>query len=108
MISQEEVDSAFHYLNDSIEEYAQASAYLLGLEKLEKIILAELVLLSQRKTVSMKDAEARASGRYAEWRENIKAAKLDYETLKAKRLHADMVWCRWQSELSAIKQGVAL
>ncbi len=70
--------------------------------------MAEVILNSKLKTLGLKEAQARKSEAYKTWRDQIEDAVYQYETIKARRAHADMVWRRWQSEFSAIKQGVAI
>ncbi len=108
MISMDECDEAFHFLNDTISEFADAKARLYGLEKSEKIILSEELIDSARKTLGMKEAEARTSNAYRKWRQTYVEAVRDFEIIRAKRIHADMIWRRWQSEFSAQKQGIVI
>ena len=108
MISTEEVDKAFHYLNDTIEEYARAQSYHSGLIKQERTILAEALIMSSEKTLGMKEAFSRVSKPYKEWQIAYEDSVYELETIKAKRLLANMTWERWRSEFSAMKQGVAL
>ncbi len=108
MISAEEVDNAFHFLNDTIEEFARAKSYLSGLEKQEKTILAAETIDSIRKTLGMKEAEARVSFAYRGWIKEYTNAVYEYETIRTKRRYSEMIWERWRSEFSAQKQGIAL
>ncbi len=108
MISTNEVDEAFHFLNDTIEEFARAKSYLDGMLKQEKTLLSQELIDSGRKTLGMKEAEARTSHTYRKWIKQYTDAVYDYELIRTKRRHAEMVWERWRSEFSAQKQGIAL
>ncbi len=108
MISTKEVDEAFHFLNDTIEEFARAKSYLSGMEKKEKTLLSQEVLESMHKSLGMKEAEARTSNIYRRWIKEYTDAVYSLELIRTKRRHSEMIWERWRSEFSAQKQGIAL
>lgn len=84
MISEIRLDKSLSYLATTDEKAATAKAYMIGLEHQEKTILG-VQFLSETGTVAEREAKARASEAYKEWREKYEKAVLDYETVRTKR-----------------------
>jgi len=106
MITAENRDANLDYLATTDEPYARAKSYMVGLDKQERTVLATSVLTSREKTVQMKEAEARVSKPYREWKTSYQDAVYDYEILRNKRTTAALVIELWRSEFSALKQGI--
>ena len=107
MIDNDRRDKALQYLIDTDVDAAKARAYMLGLDKQEKVILG-LELLEQRGkegTVPEKDAVARNSHEYKAWLEDYQNAVADYETYRNRRHTADLVIECWRSENANRRQG---
>jgi hypothetical protein len=107
MIELERRDKALQYLIDTDEPAAKARAYLLGLEKSEKTIIAVEILDKKGTpgTVPEKDAMARTSHEYKAWKEDYEDAVLDMELYRNRRHTAELIIELWRSEGANRRQG---
>ena len=97
-------ESALLYLRDTDEEFAVAKARLFGLDKTEKVILAE-GYLDAAGTVDEKKSQALTSAKYADWQKSHEDAVLDFNLLYAKRTTKAAYLECWRSVYSARKRG---
>ena len=65
IITEQKIESALAFMYDRAEEYGKARAAHEWAEKNEKVVLARLMSLSDAKTVSAKDTEARDQERHS-------------------------------------------
>lgn len=104
MIGDEKVTKALKYLAETDEPCAKARAYMEGLKDLEKTILGE-VFLDEGGTIAERDAKARTSAEYHEWRDNCEQARTDYYTMANKRKTAELIVEVWRSENANRRRG---
>lgn len=104
MISDEKLQKALHYLATTDETCAMARGLMVGLEKQEKTILG-VEYGSATGTVGDRDAAARTSDQYREWREKYETAVVDYEILRNKRNTASVIVEVWRSENANRRSG---
>lgn len=105
MIDNERRDKALQYLVDTDEPAAKARAFMLGVEKQEKVILGLKILKQMSGTVSERDARARTSAEYLEWKAQYENAVADYELCRNRRHTAELVIECWRSENANRRQG---
>ena len=105
MITDERRDKALQFLVNTDESAATSRAYMLGLEKQEKTILATELLKSEQKTGPLREAEARVSDVYKEWRKVYENALFDFEIAKNRRNTAALVIECWRSENANRRKG---
>lgn len=91
-------DKALTYLVQTDEVTARAKAYMFGLEKQEKTILAVEILKSKGSNVQERDSTARVSEPYCEWLKKYEEAVFDFELLRNKRNSEELLVECWRSE----------
>lgn len=84
MISEDRLQKSLTYLAETDRSAAAAKAEMLGYEHQEKTVLG-VEFLSATGTVAEREAKARTSAAYLEWRDKYEKAVLEYETLRTKR-----------------------
>jgi len=107
MIDEARRDKALQYLIETDVDAAKARAYMVGLDKQEKVILGLEILNQKGKpgTAPEKDGIARNSQEYKAWLEDYENAVADYETYRNRRHTADLVIEMWRSENANRRQG---
>jgi hypothetical protein len=100
IITDEKVQSALAFLHERAEEYGKARAAHEWAEKNEKTVLARLMSLSDAKTVSAKDTEARCHTDYLSAVEHTRLLAETVYTLRAKREAASAIVEAWRTEQS--------
>ena len=98
------VESSLLYLRDTDEDWATAKARVFGLEKTEKVILAE-GYLEATGTVDERKSIALTSDVYSDWQKSHEDAVLDLNTLTAKRATKMTFIEAWRSIYSGRKRG---
>lgn len=96
MISDDRLQKALTYLATTDEAAATAKSYMLGLEYSEKTILAT-EQLKHEGTIQHKDALARTSEAYTEWRRKYEESVFDFEILRNKRSTQVLIIETWRS-----------
>jgi hypothetical protein len=102
--SETTAESALLYLRDTDEEFAVAKARVFGLDKTEKVILAE-EFLNGAGTVDQRKSQALTSEKYADWQKSHEDAVLDFNILYAKRTTKAAYLECWRSVFSARRRG---
>ncbi len=108
MITTEKLESNLDFLIETDQKYAHAKACMQALDKQEKTIIAQELLLSNEKTVALREANARVSPAYDKWKIDYKLAVYDYEIIRNKRSTANIIIEVWRSQLSAQKEGIII
>lgn len=107
LVSEEKVESILNFLSESDDDYGKLSARVKGLEKDEKIVVATGMLEARRfqKTVADAENEVRRSKEYKQWRETYENAVADYETMRANRGTAQVIWETWRTEQANLRRA---
>jgi hypothetical protein len=107
LVSEEKVESILNFLAESDDDCGKLSARVKGLEKDEKIVVATGMLEARRfqKTVADAENEVRRSKEYRQWRENYENAVADYETMRANRGTAQVIWETWRTEQANLRRA---
>ncbi len=107
LVSEEKVEGILNYLAESDDDYGKLSARVKGLEKDEKIVIATGMLEARRfqKTVADAENEVRRSKEYKQWRETYENAVADYETMRANRGTAQVIWETWRTEQANLRRA---
>ncbi len=105
MISKDRLQQALTYLAETDEDAARAKTLVKGLEKSEKPTLAAQFLKVEGGSIAERDAIARTSTAYTNWRASYKAAVLDYERLETKRNTEILMVDVWRSLNANRRQG---
>jgi hypothetical protein len=80
-----EVDDAFHWLHDKVDEIAVARAQRLHLEDYEEVLVSRIMKEHATLPVAAQRREAYASERYEEFLEGLKIARRNDEKLRGLR-----------------------
>mgnify|MGYP003112863211 FL=1 len=107
LVSEEKVEEILNYFAESDDDYGKLSARVKGLEKDEKIVVATGMLEARRfqKTVADAENEVRRSKEYKQWRETYENAVADYETMRANRGTAQVIWETWRTEQANLRRA---
>jgi|TARA_Y100000310_G_C20489128_1_gene718295 hypothetical protein len=107
LVSEEKVEGILNYLAESDDNYGKLSARVKGLEKDEKIVVATGMLEARRfqKTIADAENEVRRSKEYKQWRETYENAVADYETMRANRGTAQVIWETWRTEQANLRRA---
>ena len=107
LVSEEKVEEILNYFAESDDDYGKLSARVKGLEKDEKIVVATGMLEARRfqKTVADAESEVRRSKEYKQWRETYENAVADYETMRANRGTAQVIWETWRTEQANLRRA---
>lgn len=107
LVTEEKVEGILEYLSQSDDDYGKLSARVKGLEKDEKIIIAQGLLEHRRyeKTMAESEAKARCSKEYKEWREQYEDAVADFEIMKSHRSTAQILWETWRTEQANLRRS---
>ena len=107
LVSEAKVEVILNYFAESDDDYGKLSARVKGLEKDEKIVVATGMLEARRfqKTVADAENEVRRSKEYRQWRENYENAVADYETMRANRGTAQVIWETWRTEQANLRRA---
>lgn len=107
MIEIKRRDQAFQYLTSTDETAARAKSYMVGLDKQEKTIIGLEVLKykGKERSVAEKDALARSSEAYKEWRAKYEDAVFEFELFRNKRSSETLVIDCWRSENANRRSG---
>jgi|TARA_B100001175_G_C18955497_1_gene377996 hypothetical protein len=107
LVSEAKVEEILNYFAESDDDYGKLSARVKGLEKDEKIVVATGMLEARRfqKTVADAENEVRRSKEYRQWRENYENAVADYETMRANRGTAQVIWETWRTEQANLRRA---
>ena len=107
LVSEEKVEGILNYLAESDDDYGKLSARVKGLEKDEKIVVATGMLEARRfqKTIADAENEVRRSKEYKQWRETYENAVADYETMRANRGTAQVIWETWRTEQANLRRS---
>jgi hypothetical protein len=97
MISEDRVEKALAYMVQTDEGFATARSHMIGLEKQEKTILGIQILKSKQSGQQAKEAEARISEEYAQWRMDYEHSVFNFELIRNKRNSEAMVIECWRS-----------
>jgi hypothetical protein len=98
-------DKALKFLVETDEVAAKAKAYMIGLDKQEKTILAIELLKTKGATAQERDAVARASEPYAQWLKKYEESVYDFEKLRNERNSEELVVECWRSENANRRAG---
>lgn len=104
MITEERLTKALQYLSTTDEPFAKAKALMIGYENQEKTVLAQ-VFLEHDGTVAERDALARISKEFSEWREKYKESVYDYEIMRNKRNTESLIIEVWRSLEASKRMG---
>lgn len=104
MITEERLTKALTYLAQTDEPFAKAKALMIGYENQEKTVLAR-VFLEHDGTVAERDALARASSEFTQWREKYKESVYDYEIMRNKRNTESLIIEVWRSLEASKRMG---
>ncbi|MEW8119893.1 MAG: hypothetical protein AB2792_22250 [Candidatus Thiodiazotropha sp.] len=104
MINEDRLQKALVYLAETDEEAAKARAYMIGLEKNEKTIIG-IEYLKTQGTVPERDARARKSEAYEQWKSDYENAVADYELYRNKRHTEELIVEVWRSENANRRRG---
>lgn len=85
LLPDEEVESAFFWLHDKVDEVAEARAHRLHLEDYAKTLKARIMREHGALPIAAQEREALASDRYAEYLEGLKIARRNDEKLRGLR-----------------------
>jgi len=91
-------DKAMRFLVETDEVAARAKAYMVGLDKQEKTVLAIEILQCKGSNAQEREAMARVSESYREWLKKHEEAVFDYEKLKNERSSEELIVECWRSE----------
>ena len=107
LVSEAKVEEILNYFAESDDDYGKLSARVKGLEKDEKIVVATGMLEARRfqKTVADAENEVRRGKEYRQWRENYENAVADYETMRANRGTAQVIWETWRTEQANLRRA---
>jgi len=97
MISEDRVSQGLKYMVETDEPFAAAKSFMTGLEKQEKTILGLEVLASKLSGQQAKEAEARNSEPYSQWRKSYEDAVYNFELVRNKRNSEAMLIECWRS-----------
>ena len=103
-ITEDRMTRALRYLAETDEKVSRAKAYMLGIDKQEKTILA-INFLKTEGTVAEREANSRVSPEYKTWKEEYENAVVDYEILKNKRSTEVLIIEVWRSLNSQRRRG---
>jgi hypothetical protein len=107
LVTEEKVEEILNYLSESDDEYGRLSARVKGLEKDEKIIIAQGILEHRRyeKTMAESEAKAKSSQKYIKWREDYENAVADFEIMRSHRSTCQIVWETWRTEQANLRRS---
>lgn len=107
MITDDRLSRALQYLAETDEPCAKARGLLAGLERQEKTVksIALLETSGQKLTISEREAVAYSSSAYREHTQKIADATTDYETMRNRRLTAEMIVEVWRSMNANRRRG---
>jgi hypothetical protein len=97
-------DKALRFLVETDEVAAKAKAYMIGLEKQEKTVLA-VEILKCKGSVQERDAIARTSAGYKEWLSKYEGSVFDFEKLRNERNSEELLVECWRSENANRRAG---
>ena len=104
MISELEVSEALTFLSSTDESAAKAKSYFMGLGEQCKTIHA-IEFLKHEGPIEERKSQAYASWDYRQHLVKLEQANLDYETLRNKRLTAELKIEVWRSENANRRRG---
>lgn len=107
MINEEKLQKALDYLATTDEPCAKARGLLAGLERQEKTVkaIAFLDTAGQKLTVAEREAVAYSHSTYREHTQKIADATADFETMRNKRLTAELIVEVWRSINASRRKG---
>ncbi len=105
MITEDRLQKALTYLAQTDSEMAKAKAYMMKLEKHEKMIISYSMLDSEQKSNPLKESEARTSKNYDEWLKKYTVAVEDFNSLYNKRSTESTLVEVWRSLNSSRNKG---
>ena len=107
MISDEKLQKALTYLAETDEPCAKARGYLAGLERLEKTIKAVEMLegAGLKLTIAEREARAYSSSAFREHTQKIENATADFETMRNRRLTAELIVEVWRTISANQRRG---
>ncbi len=105
MISEDRLQKALTYLAETDQSMGKAKAFMMEVEKLEKMIISYNMLESTQKSNPLKESEARTSQGYKEWLAKYSSAVEDYQTLYNKRNTEITIVEVWRSLNSSRNRG---
>ena len=106
MFELKDVEKAVHYLGKTDESYASAKARMIAGKERLKTVLAVSYLDANGSNVKERESEALCSKDYRIELDGYEEAILDFETMKNKRLRAELTVEIWRSLNSARTKGV--
>lgn len=104
IVTDPQVSEALTYLSETDESCAKAKAYYMGLDERSKTIKA-VEYLRTVGTVGQREAEAYSSVAYEQHLTELQDANADYETMRNKRLTAELRIEVWRSENANRRKG---
>lgn len=104
MISDDKLQKALIYLAETDEPCAKARGLLAGLDRQEKTIKSVAFLDAVGK-VAEREASAYISQAFCEHITKIENATVDYETMRNKRMTAELIVEVWRSENANRRRG---
>ena len=107
MFELKNVESAVRYLGETDEQYAVAKAAMIAGKERLKTALAQCFLDANGSNVKERESNALCSQIYRTQIDVYENAILDFETMKNKRLRAELTVEVWRSLNSARSKGVA-
>lgn len=99
------VSECLQYLAETDDEYGQLKGCVAGLEYLIKVAESEGFLAAQG-TVGECQAKARSSEKYKSAVENYTDAKIEMETIAAKRKTAELTIDVYRTQQASKRQGI--
>jgi len=106
MFELKDVEAAVKYLGKTDESYASAKARMIAGKERLKTVLAVGFLDATGSNVKERESEALCSKDYRIELDGYEEAILDFETMKNKRLRAELTVEIWRSLNSARTKGV--
>jgi hypothetical protein len=105
-VSDDQVEAALHYLNDSVVDAAKAKAERVYVEEFKKVLLAKLMKKSTgfNSTAAAQERDALADPEYEAHLEAIQEAVLDDTEHYYRRVAAEATIQAWQTQ-SANERG---
>lgn len=104
MITVDKLQRAMEYLADTDKPCARARALQDGLNRQEKTIKS-VAFLESKGTVAEREALAYTSTAFIDHTIKIENATIDYETIRNRRLTAELIVEVWRSENANRRQG---
>jgi hypothetical protein len=107
LVSKEKVENVLNYLAESDDNYGKLCAEVKGLEKSEKMVIAQGMLEARRFEKTVADAEnyVRRSKEYKEWHEKYENSVADLEIMRAHRGTAQILWETWRTEQANLRRA---